>query len=278
MKKKFLSLLLALAMCLSLSVPAWANTNEVLSEKSTDNSILLSDGSVLIAEDLPNGDARFTIIKNEKIVAESYANRAQGTITSLDSRVSSDVHVLNAQSNRSITSIPSGYTYRGKITYNFYGGMSYVVGTRSLNVYYDHNFYENSRYNVNGVYQGIASLASYITMILSLPATVAASAAAGILSVLGIATGTLSIVIPDHYVRCYETEITWLAQISDVPDIYNTVTGSMFVFTQEGYESKTYYSGDYWPLSSYSNHDQNFAVKLYWTVLGQDILEIVSWS
>lgn len=53
------------------------------------------------------------------------------------------------------------------------------------------------------------------------------------------------------------------------PDVYATISGSKYVLTEEGYESQIYTSGDFWPTSSYTNRNTNFAVKVYWTVLGQ---------
>lgn len=284
--RKLCSLILTIALLFSLSVPAFASSYVPEIQDST-NSMQLSDGSYLISEDLANGDAKFSIIKNGEIIAESYLNRSSAYITSTDTRLSAEkqVHNVNvAVANSNVTSparaetIPSGFTKRGTITYNFFGGMTYVVGTRSLNIYYDYNYYTGSRYNVNGVYQNIAGLASFLASILVLPASIASSVAAKILTSLGISTGAASLIIPDHYVRCNETEITWLSQIADITDMYATFTGSKFVVTEEGYSSKTYQTGNYWPLSSYTNHDSNFAVKLYWEVLGQDTLEIVSWS
>ena len=38
------------------------------------------------------------------------------------------------------------------------------------------------------------------------------------------------------------------------------------------------YSGDFCPLSYYKDHNTDFAVKLYTAAVGQDVIEIVSWS
>lgn len=282
--RKLCSLILTIALLFSLSVPALASSSVPEIPDST-SSMQLSDGSYLISEDLANGDAKFSIIKNGEIIAQSYLNRISACITSTDTRLSTEEPVQNVSTaNSNISSparaktIPSKFTKRGTITYNYFGGMTYVVGTRSLNIYYDYQYHPGSRYNVNGVYQNIASFASVLASILALPSSIASSVAAKILTSLSISTGAVSLIIPNHYVRCNETEITWLSQIADITDMYATFTGHKFVVTEEGYPSKTYYTGNYWPLSSYTNHNSNFAVKLYWTVLGQDTLEIVSWS
>ena len=283
--------LLSLILCLSilstlLCVPASANS--ATTTDSTNAYVQLSDNTYLIAEDLPNGNAKFSISdSNGDILAESYLNRSNQTIYNTDSRTGNEVISIPA-TNQPLTStneamstssdIPSGFTYRGKITYNFYGNTDHIVGTRDLNIYYDYNYYTSSRYNVAGTYQNIASFASLLASLLALPAAIAASSAAIILARFSIATGAISFFIPDHYVRCNETQITWLGQMTDFTDVYATITGSQFVLTEEGYESQTFTSGDFWPLSSYADRNTNFAVKIYWTVLGQDILEIVSWS
>lgn len=274
--------MLCLSISLSLCSTAFASESKTLLESSSNDAILLSDGASLIAEDLPNGDARFTIVRDGAIIAESYLERSKGLVTNSDSRSINTTTVVslpkNSNENVRSSDITSGYVYCGQITYNFYGNLSYVVGTRSLNVYYDRNYYTGSRYNVNGVYQNIAGFASFIAAILTLPASIAASAAASILGNLSIATGGISLLIPDCYVRCDETEITWMGQMTDFTDVYATFTGSRFVLTQEGYDSDVYYSGDYWGLSSFYNHDTDFAIKVYFAVLGQDILEVVGWN
>ncbi len=285
--RKFLSLILCLSLLSTLlCVPASAKSTT--STDSTDTYVQLSDDTYLIAEDLPDGNAKFSITNsNGDILAESYLNRSNQTIYNTDSRTGNEVISIPVKndspaSNKGAMSassdIPSGYTYRGKITYNFYGNTDHIVGTRGLNIYYDYNYYTGSRYNVAGTYQNIASFASLLASILTLPAAIAASSAAVILGRFSIATGAIGFLIPDHYVRCNETEITWLGQMTDFTDVYATISGSQYVLTEEGYESRTYTSGEFWPLSTYTNRNTNFAVRIYWTVLGQDILEIVSWS
>jgi hypothetical protein len=185
---------------------------------------------------------------------------------------------LSASPLNTNRSANSNYVYKGTITYNFYGNTSSVVGTRALNVYYDYDYESGSRFNVNGQYQDITSFASYLCGVLSIPAAVASPVAATIFSTLGFVISQINVIIDDHYVRCSETQITWKAEVSDATDVYETFTGSKFVLTQEGYSNETYYEGDFWPLSSYNNHDTDFAVHLYWGVLWQDVLEIVSWS
>ena len=78
--------------------------------------------------------------------------------------------------------------------------------------------------------------------------------------------------------RCDETDMTWLGQMTDFTDVYATVSGKEFLITEEGYSGKKYTSGDYWMLGSYAAHLNSFAVKMYGAVLGQDAVEIVSWS
>lgn len=286
--RKFVSLILCLSM-LSALLCAPASAASHTSTDPTSTYVQLSDGTYLIANDLPDGNAKFSITNSHgDILAESYLDRSSQSIYNTDLRTgNNEVVTVPAKnqlhtSNKAVTpkgsDIPIGFTYRGKITYNFYGSTDHVVGTRALNIYYDYNSYLSSRYNVAGVYQNIASFASLIASLLTLPAAIASSSAAVILERFGFATGAISFLIPDHYVRCNETEITWIGQVTDFPDVYATISGSKYVLTEEGYESQIYTSGDFWPTSSYTNRNTNFAVKIYWTALGQDTLEIVSWS
>lgn len=286
--RKFVSLILCFSM-LSVLLCAPASAASRTATNSTSTYVQLNDGTYLIANDLPDGNAKFSIINSHgNILAESYLDRSSQSIYNTDLRTGNNEVVTVPKKNQPHTSnnavtpkssdIPIGFTYRGKITYNFYGSTDHVVGTRALNIYYDYNSYLGSRYNVTGIYKNIASFASLIASLLALPAAIAASSAAAILGHFSIATSAIGFFIPDHYVRCNETEITWIGQVTDFPDVYATISGSKYVLTEEGYESQVYTSGDFWPTSSYTSRNTNFAVKIYWTVLGQDTLEIVSWS
>lgn len=287
--KKLLSVILCLSLLVALCIPAMAADSRTNAEASS--RITLSNNTTLVSEDLPNGDARFTILGEDGcVLSESYLQRSEGLIhyeskltDSFETRriptQTNGMHLQRSVSRGAANSyIPSDFTYRGSITYNFYGWTDHVIGTRILNVYYDCNYHTGSRYNVNGVYQDITTFASFLASILALPSAIASSFAKTIMGRFAFATGAISFAIPDHYVRAYETEITWLAQISDYPDVYATFTGSKFDLTEEGYAGQTHYSGDFCPLSYYKDHNTDFAVKLYTAAVGQDVIEIVSWS
>ena len=38
--------------------------------------------------------------------------------------------------------------------------------------------------------------------------------------------------------RCDETDMTWLGQMTDFTDVYATVSGNEFLITEEGYSGK----------------------------------------
>lgn len=286
--KKLVCLFLSMILCFSFSFSAAATYyDNTQATNKGNNAFVLADGTVFSGEDLPNGDARFTL-KNSKtgLHRESYLNRTTGVVTTTDKATNSVLQVFSATPQISLSSATSNanrsansnYVYKGTITYNFYGNTASVVGTRALDVYYDYNYEPGSRFNVNGQFQDITSFASYLCGVFSVSTIVAAPFASAIFTVLGFGISQVNVLIENHYVRCSETQITWKAEVSDAPDVYETFTGSKFVLTQEGYGNEICYEGDFWPLTSYNNHDTDFAVHLYWGVLWQDVLEIVSWS
>lgn len=286
--KKIICLLLSMTLCLSFGISAAAIGNDsVVVAVDKTNTITLEDGTVFSGEDLPNGDAVFTLVNSQTgLHRESYLNRATGIVTTTDKSTNTVLQELSAMpqielsaaSSNSARSTSSNYVYRGTITYNFYGNTGSVVGTRALNVYYDYNYYPGSRFNVSGQFQDITSFAAYLCGALSISTIVANPFASAIFSALGFGLSQVNVMIENHYIRCTETEITWKAEVSDATDVYETFTGSKFVLTQEGYDNEVCYDGDFWPLTSYTNHDTDFAVHLYWGVLWQDVLEIVNWS
>lgn len=289
--KKVIGLILVAAMVFAMSIPTFATSLDSNRCTKTD-TILLDDGFAMCTQDFENGDAKFTLEKDGKVIAWSYLERESGKVYNYDSRSELSYNVVDTGVRYDSTEpflstsypppaesvIPDGFTKKGVITYNFYGMTTSVIGTRDINVYYDRNVDTSASYNLNGQYQNIISLASMIASVLSLPGMVAGKIAQWVVGLIGVALSGAPFAIPDLYVKCTRTDMTWLSQWADFPDIYGTFTGSMYKVTQDGYESQVIYEGEYWPLSAYSSHDSDFAVKCYYTAVGQDYLEIVNWS
>ena len=154
--KKLFSVILCLSLLVALCIPAMAADSRTNVEASS--RITLSNNTTLVSEDLPNGDARFTILGEDGcVLSESYLQRSEGLIhyeskltDSFETRriptQTNDMHLQRSVSRGAANSyIPSDFTYRGSITYNFYGWTDHVIGTRILNVYYDYNYHIGSR-------------------------------------------------------------------------------------------------------------------------------------
>ena len=77
--KKLLSVILCLSLLVALCIPAMAADSRTNAEASS--RITLSNNTTLVSEDLPNGDARFTILGEDGcVLSESYLQRSEGLI------------------------------------------------------------------------------------------------------------------------------------------------------------------------------------------------------
>lgn len=286
--RKICSVGLCIAMLWALCTPGLAAFEATEATDVTSGSIQLSDGSNFIVEDLPGGDARFTLIKNGEVIAKTYLDRDQRTLYNWDKQTGEDVQIVEDSASYSVAetelpsvslnSVPSGFVRKGSITYDYYGGLDHVIGRRSLEIYNKYEYYTGSRYNISGVYQSWTSFVGFIAAVINLPGLIASQVATSVLNVLGIVFSAGQYIIPDHYVRCTETVVSWFGQVSDFPEITATLVGSEYVVTQEGYSAETYYSENYYPYGSFISHNVNLATAIYWAALGYDYIEIVAWN
>ena len=282
--KKMVSILLVLCLSVSLLLPVGAVNNEQV-EVIQDNEvseIQFEDGSIVKAEELLDGTAKFTEMKDGKVIAEAVLDRERNVIIDTTYQGNSkETEYIDIQGQKAVGSLSSAraagsYQRCGAITYNFYGGNDHVTGTRKLDVYNMRSYVAGTKYNVTGSFKSKASFISYIAGILAVPVGVANPLAGSILNKLSIVVGTAGFVVPNHWVKCDKTTMTWKGVLSDARDVYGTFTGTQYAVTGE--TNKTYVTGDFWSQVSYASRSKSFATHLYNKVMGQDIVEIVKWE
>lgn len=286
--KKLISIILSLAISMSLAAPAYAveADESVTAVDENRSEVLLEDGTTLVGEDLSNGDARFTIIENDEVISEAYLNRNLHQVTLVDySNGEEEIETkqIPLQSEMMVQSIipeeiisPNSFLKYGTITYNFYGGNAYVTGTRKLDVYCDYSYVPGVLYDVNGEYKNAAELAAYITGWLSIPVGIANPLAGIIIATFGQIVGGVGIIIPECELTCNKTSVTWKGVYTQDRSVYGTIAGTQYAVV--GAVNKTYTQGTYLPQSSYYNRSTTLATGLYTATFGQDIVEIVSWG
>lgn len=99
--RKFVSLILCFSM-LSVLLCAPASAASRTATDSTSTYVQLNDGTYLIANDLPDGNAKFSIINSHgNILAESYLDRSSQSIYNTDLRTgNNEVVTVPKKTNR----------------------------------------------------------------------------------------------------------------------------------------------------------------------------------
>lgn len=302
--KKFLAILITLSLSLSLISPALASHNQeensVCSLNITEQILAEHENYVLSlrAEDLSNGDARFSMIENGQIVSCSYVNRAEGKILYTQYKNGVEIltkekiipHILQAQTeqlqptddifpNYIISRKPideSGFVYVGKVGYAHYvQGM--IMCTNYINWAYCTIDIPISSCNLNGFYQDLANFAALIAGLLGVAASFKIIEIADYaVKALGIVSVTSPFVIPDYPVSCFKTEVTWRAYLTNGSG--TLYTGSRCTVTHPDHKGQTVYVDDYYPITAIANHNYSLALAPYTRFFpGSDNYEIVSW-
>ncbi len=296
MKKRMISLVLALAMCLSLCATVFANQSEktekeirtkdkLISSDTYDIVALESEGEsefYLASRDYENGDVEFLLIEDKNVISTATLDRSENVVTCSDNRsdiVSCDTIDLSQYGKPSVElNAENNYYSIGAITYRYYD-QGYAMGTRKVLLSLSETTY-NSQYNINGRYQSLASLASVLAGLFTLPGAIASALAAKVMGILSIGISASSFVIPPYNVRAIEQKNKWMTSFSSLTGY---MTGSRYTFTHgHNGTTQTATEGEFFARASYTNRSEALAnalykhVKAYWGSDGR--VEVVSWE
>lgn len=287
MKKRVLSLLLALTMCLSLSVPAWGETAYSLTNANGYSVIDISQSISLAFKHESNGDIRCYTIVDDVVVSESFYDESEFKIVSTslntsrgktETQTTLDLHTQIASEyslpTTAIASVSS--TLVGSITYRYYiqGGAQLRTLAAS---YYAHPMSPSS-VDINGHYRDIGMLTLALVSLLGLGQLSAVAFVTVFLDRLDVASDFVDVFFPSTVVEAEKYTMTWYASYVNVTGSFS---GDKFIVTQEGYSGRTYYEGDYFASSAFSNRNSSLAaclhdcIGVYW---GDGPYEVVSWN
>lgn len=302
--RRFIALLLA---CALLPIPlistAFAKQNSInedavicgqaVSDNAYDIVVLNSNNEKkmsLAIKEREGGITEFILIEDGTITSKAVLDRKEKMV--------SCSFICNDEVCFSTTSLPeytfpepalaatnnvanaNSYSPVGAITYQYYD-QGYVSGTRKIDLAFSEILHNDSRYNINGTYQSMASFAAFLAGLFAVPGVIAGLLAAKVVEILAIGLGAGSLLIPSYYVRAIEYENKWKLTISTSVTEY--MTGSKFIFNHE-YDGSTQTAceGDYYTISDYSNRNTSLAtavmnnMPLYWG--GDGRVEVVSWE
>ena len=272
--KKIISLLLAFAMSFVFCFPAAAT---VVNEEAQ----LMEREFSLVGKDLPNGDAVFYLKNGNQIISSSYVSRERGTAVyrNYQTNIVEETQTNNSRLASSPNLAKASYTYRGAITYEYYGpNFEEPQGQRVLDCSYSFEIDDYDQYNLNGKYQDAAQVVGVICSFFALPAGIASVFVQHICSYLGFGLGVLGpIIIPDMMGDCTSTTVTWELQDQNISSLLGYLEGTRYDFEYDG-EECTEYEGHYYPVTSFAERDYDFAYDAYTCVYGQGRCSVIEWD
>ena len=281
MSKKLVSMMLAVVMLFTLTAPALAadnrKTNAIVDSGETtfydENGTLVT----LQYKDFENGDCIFYLIEDGKVTVSSYVEKETNQIIRTEYQNSipqTTIQVVEPIQAKMI-SMPTaaGYIYDGRVGYNHYAKgtlmtVNYIDFSHKMTVTVD-------EFNLLGKYKDIAQLASFIAALCGLPGVVSSLLAKEVVAAVATISGQM-LSVPDYMVNAVKTTVSWEGKTGSKT---RKVEGSGYVCTGEGMENVVYGEPDYYPASSYDDHDENLANRFYPMLYsGYDRFDVVSWS
>lgn len=276
--RKGISLVLSLILLFSLVQPTYASQ---VNKQGSLSGLKIDENTWMFGEDLENGDAQISLVKDAVVIFESYINRKTGEITYTD-------YLEDKTTTDYVAAIPNSAQPRardyfstvGYITYDWYmPDQTTPSGTRRIKLESMTEVDVIENYNLRGTYQNLALFASYLVAGLGVASGYAVEILAPkLLGWLGLAVTIAPIVIGNEYVRMTKSTLSWRVSDANVSSFSKTIVGYKYQYSLNGH-TKTDTYGQWWPANSYTLHDTAFAYRVYTTLWGTDTQAVLkSWS
>lgn len=276
--RKGISLVLSLILLFSLVQPTYASQ---VNKQGSLSGLKIDENTWMFGEDLENGDARISLVKDAVVIFESYINRKTGEITYTD-------YLEDKTTTDYVAAIPNSaqpqardyFSTVGYITYDWYmPDQTTPSGTRRIKLESMTEVDVIENFNLNGKYKNIAEFAAVIVAGLHVAATYGVEILAPqLLTWLDFGTVVTNIIIGDEYVRMTKTALSWRFSDANVSSFSKTIVGYKYQYSLNGH-TKTDTYGQWWPANSYTLHDTAFAYSVYTTLWGTDTQAVLkSWS
>lgn len=271
-------MVLSLILLFSLVQPTYASQ---VNKQGSFSGLKIDENTWMFGEDLENGDARISLVKDAVVIFESYINRKTGEITYTD-------YLENKTTTDYVAAIPNSAQPRardyfstvGYITYDWYmPDQTTPSGTRRIKLESMTEVDVIENFNLNGKYKNLADFATVIVAGLRVAATYGVEILAPkLLEWLGFGTAVTNFIIGDEYVRMTKSTLSWRVSDANVSSFSKTIVGYKYQYSLNGH-TKTDTYGQWWPANSYTLHDTAFAYRVYTTLWGTDTQAVLkSWS
>ena len=297
--KKILSMVMAIIMCGILYIPGYAvsigeenafqNAKQILVERFTPISdsdytekIFYSvKGDVVITRDYQDKKTEMFVISENKVSSYMYADFVNLTMSRTDyinGEERTERQCLQEHRN-SLANSTYGlrdYKYLGQVRYQYAAGSQYnLCGAR---VELASTVINSDKYNLAGTYDDDVALAYFIAGILLIPFGFAHPVAAAIISSVASFTGYLYSIKSPYYISAKTTTNNW--KVIDISNSrnYDVVEGVEYIITEQGRVGDTYYDGDFWEKSAFTNRSSSFAYYIYPLLFSYTIFDIYDWN
>lgn len=287
---KLLSVILVFALCFGLSSPALAMSIEPAptAVSSTDTVLEETGGSILVlrSEDLSNGDARISMLKNDIVVSSTYVDRSASQVAWQEYE-DGQVVEQEVRSVPQVVQVPSispqatSWNIVGDVRYNHYVQSALGAITRITWSYTSHTD-PSVDYNINGRFQDITMLASILLAVFSfgssLTATAIASKIWAIMKAIDAANTANDLFLEDYYVECVKETVIWRATASGKEKTYEGYNYTVTHSVDGVREGQSQREGFYYPTTAIADHNTSLALKPYgYFFKGYNKVTIHSW-
>ena len=283
--KKWISAMLTLSITTTLIAPASAAIKDPEMEEITSNIIVFQndeEASIVVrTEDYDNGDSHIYLVENGETTVSYFVDSSENTITTTD-------YITNEISIKSVVPAvvetvasplaDSNFSYVGRIGYQYYV-QGYVMGERYVDTYM---YTERARvvaHDFTAKYRDVAELIATVASVLVISAKIAGGVVDAGLETLGKTADDVSLGIIPLYIWCEATTIDWDCEVPGSTTLGTEFSGTGYTITfNNGAGSYTDYEGSYYTAASYYNHSSAFANKIYTSIWGSSLYDVISWS
>lgn len=228
--------------------------------------------------DLENGDTQFIQYVDNVMVSKYIVRHERASIDATYITNGSIQHETIQAPQKTNIQRASAYGTTsgrlGRIRYQYADGAN--AGICGAYVDYVKNT-GSKKYDINGTYRNLASLVSYVSMILALPSAPALVVSKAVLGYFSIATSTASFIIPACDLQSDYTEIEYTLTNMSNARHKNSFYGTHYKITAPGKNlNNEYIEGTYFPTSSWGN--TLFGTTIYPYLFAYSSWNIYAWN
>lgn len=298
--KKLISIILSISMILTMSVPAFAASQDTKIQVSlVDGPLFAADyvgvqvvGEIIeevpnsnvsyVYHDLSNGDSISYMIQDNEVVYKAYVNAQEHVLTEYtysDSKImSTTTEVVRVAKPEVAATAAVTFIDAGQIKFRTPIQHLGTILTKYLNCSYRSEFDPTSAYNVAREAANKAAYASFLATLIGIPVGIASTLAGVIMGLFGLGAGVVGFIIPEHILYATKTTMYWKLEDSVTPltDRF-TFSASKYVITDEEQLDEVYQDIHYYEYTDFVAENEQMAAYCKQLIYPNYSLEAVEW-